>query len=466
MSMEGIVTIRTSTIMWVMLLCGITLLFIGCSGDQISLRGKPHPVIIFDIDTLRADALHCYGAEEATSPFIDEFAQQSILFEEAYAQAPNTPPSQSSIFTSLYPRVHGRIHGRDRLPDGVTTLAEILRDEGYRTAAFVDGGFMAPKSGLNQGFETYLSRPGGLKGLASNGPYVLDWIHAHARENFLLLVHTYDVHSPYHAIEPYQEMFTKALPAPSPGFEPESKFLKKIMLRCRRGERNLIADRDINYAHARYKGCVRYVDSWIGTFLETLGDLDLLDRSTIVLISDHGEEFQEHGSVLHEKLYRTITHIPFIIRQPGSTPGLRIRKVVESIDMMPTILELVGVQPPSFLQGRSLLPLINSGKIGVTWGNTSFGESPLFGGREYAIQDHFHLLRSLKTGEEELYDMSTDPMESVDLATGRPEDLRRMGKILDSWEASCASRKSFKPVDLELGEKEKEDLRALGYLDD
>ncbi len=446
-----------------LLLLPIGIVVCACSPKRSPL-GSPHPVIIFDIDTLRADALGCYGADRATSPFIDAMAAEAVLFERTFSQAPNTPPSQASIFTSLYPRVHGRTRGKIPLPKAVVTLAEVLQAADFRTAAFVDGGYMAPRSGLGQGFDRYVSRPGGIKGMRSIGPAAIEWLRTHSRENFLLLIHTYDTHTPYEAPEPFAGLFTRELSTPSPGFEPTAQLMKHIMLRCRKGERNILPPADIDYARARYDECVRHVDSWIGIFFETMKELDLLDRATIVLFSDHGEEFQEHGSVLHEKLYTTVTHIPLIIRPPGGRNPLRVSPVVESIDIMPTILEMVGIEKPDNLQGHSLLPLMSGGDP-PQWKNTAFGESLLRGGREYVIDDSLHALRTVQTGETELYDLDRDPTEQDDLSESRPEDLERLAGLLDNWEARCAARPKVSTDSIKLGKDEEEDLRALGYIE-
>ncbi len=429
--------------------------------------GRAHPVIILDIDTLRADHLGCYGYHRDTSPWIDELASKGVVFEWAFAQAPNTPPSQASILTSLYPKTHGRVTGKDRLPEGVTTLAEVMGDGGFSTAAFVDGGYMAPHSGLSQGFEKYFSRPKGLKGLAALGPFVFDWIREHREENFLLLIHTYDVHTPYDPPAPFREIFLNGIGPSTPGFEPDTKTMKGVMLKARRGELHQLTGADIEYSRALYDGGIRYVDSWIGSFMELLRDNGLLERATIIVLSDHGEEFQEHGSVLHEKLYSTVTHIPLIIRPPGGMVGRRVDQVVESIDVMPTILDLVGLEyPETSMEGTSLFSFFGRQPIRRIEGlGPAFGESPLFGGRVFVADGQHHMLQTRGTRLSELFEFRVEPKEQDDLSGELPEVVRRLASEIEEFDQATGLAQKYLPEVRVVDDQDLEDLRALGYVE-
>ena len=429
--------------------------------------GHAHPVIILDIDTLRADHLGCYGYRRNTSPRIDELASQGTVFDWAFAQAPNTPPSQASILTSLYPRTHGRMTGKDRLPEEVTTLAEVMQAGGFTTAAFVDGGYMARHSGLSQGFDTYYSRPKGLKGLAALGPYVFDWIREHHEENFLLLVHTYDVHTPYDPPAPFREIFLKGLEPSTPGFEPDTKTMKGVMMRARRGDLNQLTAADIEYSRALYDGGIRYVDAWIGSFMELLSDNGLLETATIIVLSDHGEEFQEHGSVLHEKLYSTVTHIPLIIRPPGGMTARRVDQVVESIDVMPTILEMVGLDKPETpMEGASLYPFFGRRSVRRLEGlGPAFGESPLFGGRVFVADGTHQMLQTRRTEVLELYDFHSDPTEQEDLSDRHPDIIGRLRSNIERFDQTSAETTKYLAGVRVVDDQDLEDLRALGYVE-
>lgn len=437
--------------------------FLGNSrlSDQV---GKPHPVILIDIDTLRPDHLGCYGYHRDTSPTIDRLATEGLLFEWAFAQAPYTPPSQTSILTSLYPHSHRRVSNQDILSEDVTTFAEVMLDNGFVTAAFVDGGFMAPRWGLDQGFQKYVCRPGKKKGLAALGPRIKKWIEKNANEDFFLLIHTYDVHVSYDPPPPFRETFLKGISPSTPGFEPTAKTMKNLMDRGRIGQTNILTPEDIEYAKALYDGGIRYVDDWLETFVHDLDDLGLMDRATVVVVSDHGEEFQEHGSVLHEKLYSTVTRIPLIIRPPGGITGRRVDQVVESIDLMPTILEMVGLPPPdSGIEGQSLMPwfLAETFDSDVRTG-TAFGESHFFGGQEFVIEGNHHLLRSISTGVVELYDFQTDLSEQVDLSSNNEDRVVSLEGLLHEWEPVG---QVWDGQATDLDQETVEDLRALGYLE-
>lgn len=288
-------------------------------------RSSGPPIILVGIDTLRADHLGCYGHDRATSPNIDWLAGEGTLFEWA----------------------------------------------------FVDGGNMVAESGLNQGFDVYQDRPRG--GLEVIGPRVSQWLERHADEGFFLLVHTYDLHTPYDPPEPYRSMFTRGLAPSTPGSTTSTEYLTEVMIRCRRGESDVLTAEDIEFARARYDGGIRYVDHWVGSLLEQLGRPGLLGRAVVFVVSDHGEEFQEHGSVLHEKLYTPVTRIPLIIRPPGGMAGRRVSQIVQSIDLMPTILDMAGVtHTDGKLPGRSLTAMMRGEALES---RPAFSESRFFGGR-------------------------------------------------------------------------------------
>jgi arylsulfatase A-like enzyme len=390
-------------------------------------------MILIDIGTLRADHLGCYGYERETSPSIDALAAESVVFEWCFSQAPNTAPSQASIMTGLYPGSHGLVSEQARLPERVTTLAEVLADHGYATAAFVDGGYLSKDFGLDQGFQRYSNRRGeGLDGIA---PRAIDWLRQHADENFLLLVHTYDTHAPYMPPASHRGLFLEELAPPS---EDEGSWRSQAL----------------------YDAEIRHVDDWIGTLMAEIRELGLDRRATIALVSDHGEEFMEHGAVGHDKLYGTVTRVPLMIRLPGGAHAGTVPQIVETIDLMPTLLELAGAPAPPGLQGASLLPLIRGeGRPPYT----AFGESAFFGGRVYAALGGYRLLADREGGRAELYHFLEDPLELRDLAAEEPERVEVLRRRLATWReavARSAAGEEQAPVEDETLEQ----LRSLGYV--
>ncbi|MEM8963734.1 MAG: sulfatase [Acidobacteriota bacterium] len=450
----------------------LAILATGCASPPeprdataLDLGGDRPPVIILDIDTLRADHLGAYGYHRATSQHMDALAAEGVRFEWAFSQAPNTPPSQTSILTSLYPSTHGMIEDQDRVPQAATTLAEAFHAGGWKTAGFVDGGYMSAMFGHDQGFDIYDDSRGG--GLAAIGPKVIDYVRAHADEPFFLLVHTYDTHSPYDAREGYGQ-FLEGLEPPTPGFVASSEYLEEIRKSVWTDEPKTLPPNDMEWAKALYDGEIAFVDDWIGSFLAELETLGLDERAIVVLISDHGEEFGEHGSVLHEKLYATVTRIPLIFRLPPTyedvldvSPGQVVDDLVETIDVMPTLLDLVGLPIPAIAEGRSLLPLFRGGDRPPY---RAISESPFFGTRRAIALGDRRLFWTVSTDEVELYAFRDDPLEQVDLAEQEPDTAARLRNALVNWQKTIDEIGGFDEAGGALDPAIIEQLRALGYI--
>ena len=424
------------------------------------VRFSKPPIILVNIDTLRADHLGCYGYHRPTSPEIDAFSEGAARFEWAFAQAPNTAPSQASILTSLYPTSHGRIRQNHKMSEEVVTLAESLQAAGYETAAFVDGGLMASGFGLEQGFDLYDDAAGGIEDI---GPKAFAWMRrrlSRARDPatpFLLMIHTYDVHSPYELSPwPYRSMFLDGLELPAREFR---KKMSGTMFKVWKSRREPLSPRELAYATAKYDGGIRHVDAWFGRLVRFLDKRGLLERSIVVLFSDHGDELQEHGSLFHDRLYATVTRIPLILRLPGGNPGV-FDGVVESIDLMPTLLELAGAEVPAPIHGRSLLPLIEGRE---RRDGPAVSESPFWGGRLAVTTPEFRLIRS-RDGSAELYRYRVDPLEQEDLADQLADVRRRLLAIASGWEARVEAHRFPAEEVQELAPEAIKQLKALGYL--
>jgi arylsulfatase A-like enzyme len=436
----------------------------GCRTAPVPLgraADAPARIVVLDIDTLRASHLGCYGYERDTSPEIDAFAEKSVRFKRAFSQAPNTPPSQATILTGLYPSTHGLTGKDERLSGEIATLAETLRNDGFETAAFVDGGFMKESFGLDQGFELYDdSRE---KGLETIGPKVFDWVRANAGEDFLLLVHTYDVHAPYGSPpEPYRSMFLEGLDAPTAGFEATAEQLEEVRTSTWSEHPKRLPPNDLAWAKALYDGGIRYVDAWIGELFDELRDLGIFDDSLIVLISDHGEEFGEHGSVLHEKLYATVTQVPFVLRFPGGERAGEINEEVGLVDLMPTLLEWSGVEIPPGVQGRSLLGAISRG---ARIERGAYSESPFFNGQYAFASAGYHLVSTGNPAKLELFYLTEDPTAQVDVARKEPGLVKRMRERMRFRQAEIAKSRAYRPTREVLDAETLDELRALGYVE-
>lgn len=446
---------------------------IACSGAAPEAPGgaetwpsTAHPIIVLDLDTVRADHLGCYGYGRDTTPRIDAFAAEAVRFEWAFSQAPNTQPSQASILTSLYPSSHGSQGDAAGLPEAAVTLPEVLGAAGYTTAAFVDGGYVSASFGLDQGFDLFDNQRGG--GLAQIAPRVADWLTQQPAEPFFLFVHTYDAHTPYAPEEPYRSMFTDGLAPATPGFEPNAETLEAARRAAwsADGTGARLPEEDLAYAKARYDGGLRHLDAWVGALLDRFAESGLLERATIVVLSDHGEEFGEHGSVLHEKLYAPVTRVPLIVRPPGGLAGGRVvHEVVQTLDVMPTLLALAGVSGPTTMQGRDLGLLLAGGREGPGF---AVGESPYFGERRFVARGTRRLLRTERDGRVEVYAYREDRAELVDLAPQEPDIARTLGTTLDGWTALVERHRlptdGEGPGETPIDPETLEQLRALGYI--
>jgi arylsulfatase A-like enzyme len=414
---------------------------------------------VVDVDTLRADGLSIYGNRRATSPNLDAFAKSGVRFEWAFSQAPYTLPSQVSILTSLYPWSHGVVRDHDRLGPAATTMAELFRDANWATGAFVDGGFLKPEYGVDQGFDTYRDLDGG--GVARLEAPVLDWLRSRDERPFLLFVHTYDVHSPYDPGADLRVAFTAGLADPSPGFEPTSERLEAVRASHWTEDPEILSEADIAFARALYDAEVAEVDAWFGRLLEFLDRQGLSEQIVLAVVSDHGEEFQEHGSVLHEKLYSTVTRVPLLIRAPGGARGVTISATVETVDLLPTLLELAGISSPAGLHGRSLAASVTRGEEPEPRAALSY--SPHYGEQRAIATATERLILTLDPVRTELFRYREDPFEARDLATAQPERVTALTRDLRRRVEEYPLRELAEDLTDRSPELEAQ-LRALGYL--
>lgn len=444
----------------------LALWVVGCSRQIKAPNFKRAPVIIYDIDTLRADHLGCYGYNRRTSPNIDALAKDSAVFSWVFSQGPNTPPSQSSILTGLYPSSHGRILNKDKIAEEAVTMAEALSSGGYDTAAFVDGGLMAAGFGLEQGFDLYDDHGGGIDAIQ---PKAMKWLRKRVRKRvnrpFLLLLHNYDVHSPYE-ISPwrYREFFLKSLKR-----RPQKSFtsrMSEVMAATwkRRNEKDppQLDPVELDYAIAMYDGGIRHVDARFGQLIKWLKETNLFEQSIVVVISDHGDTFQEHRSLFHEQIYAPVSHIPLLIHFPHDQFVGSHSELAESIDLMPTLLEYLNLTLPNDLQGRSLLPLLR----GENWvPRNAVTESPYRGRRLGITGRGFRMLLTEKTGEIELYRYREDPLEQENLAESRPDRIRALSRRLLAWQKMVGKENWKRRVQKSLKKETIEQLKTLGYIE-
>jgi arylsulfatase A-like enzyme len=451
----------------------------GCKRDrEFPPPGSPNLVVI-SLDTLRADHLGCYGYERPTSPNIDAFAERATLFETALSTASKTAESHMTMFTSLYGSVHGvgTLKDADQpgvevpvLGSGIETLAGILYDRGYATAGYHSGGFMRAKFGFDRGFELY------EEGRLGNALY---WLGENASDRpFFLLYHTYDVHDPYTPKPPYDTMFT------DPGYDGRIVHdLERLKKMSNSDEWTTYTEkywslvdpedqRDVEHLVALYDGEIAALDAGIARLFATIEEY--APDTVVVIVSDHGEEFGEHGAFVHNHIYGELLHVPLIIREPGQESGARIETPVSFIDLAPTILDLLGVERPEQFQGRSLVPLMSAeGSDPAVPVRTELFSSLESFGLKTVRADGWRLV-STKEGFE-LFDLRKDPREQANLLGGSPagaprtaDAFERLKASLDRWdEANAILRRQYDEGRRSeaLDDETLDQLRNLGYLD-
>jgi arylsulfatase A-like enzyme len=316
--------------------------------------GVSRGLVLISVDTLRADHLGAYGYARPTSPFFDRLASRGTLFEWAIVQLPGTLPSHMSMFTGLYPAEHGVYPPDSVLAADVPTLPEVLRANGWRTAGFTEGGYVDGRYGFARGFEEFEDE---VRLLESDIEITfgrgLEFLRRlDGSERFFLFLHTYVVHDPYYPPEPYAGLFWDG-PPPAGAFDPTGPNLAEV----NRGLRPVDAD-TAAYLTALYDGSIRYLDDQLAAFVGELESLGLDDETTLVVTSDHGEEFLEHGKLVHTQVYQENVRVPLLVLEPGRSAGARVGALVESVDLAPTLWELAGVSAPPAVSGRSLVHLL------------------------------------------------------------------------------------------------------------
>ena len=429
----------------------------------------PKGIILISLDTLRADHLGCYRYYRDTSPSIDAFAMESILFENAIVQAPNTLASHMSIMTSLYPSFHGV--GRQSFPLDYEhkTIAELLNEEGYQTAGFTDGGYVSGVFGFHQGFETYNESGGGIENTL---PQVKKWLDANKEKPFFLFIHSYDIHGPYNPPPPFVGMFHEL---PYMG----TLVPTNLTLWLAYSKKIKLNEADLDHFIALYDEGIRYVDEKLGEFFSYLQDTDLREQSLVIITSDHGEEFNEHGSFLHHQLYfEPNLHVPLIIRIPSyPKKQIRIEEFVQSIDILPTILDIMELPAHPKAQGKSLLPLIKLQrnyfaqfleKITSTFMKNltiAFAEHephmPPYH-RTIITNDGYQLITDQEFKTLKLFNLSIDPLTQNNILEGHNAISEQ---LLLNMKKQYNLQPDSVPTLIQLDEKTQQQLETLGYVD-
>jgi len=412
-------------------LCFLLLMILGFHDSLRAQTDKSRPnVLLITIDTLRPDRLSCYDSPYLKTPNIDGLAQKGVLFSKAFAHNPMTLPSHANILLGLTPLVHG-VHDNANfiVPKEFTNLAQWLKGKGYSTGAFVGAFPLDSRFGLTPGFDVYDDNygsqgPNDLTFVERKAGVVVDlslrWLDEQKGPWFLWL-HCFDPHQPYDPPEPYRTRFKDNL----------------------------------------YDGEVAYVDAALAKLFGFLREKKLDDRTLTVLTADHGESLGEHGEITHGYFaYNATLHVPLIISGPGLKPG-RVSQNVSHIDIFPTVCDLVGIDKPASLQGRSLTPLVEGKNFPLRpiyfEALTAYynrGWAPLKG----YIEGHEKYMDSPVP---ELYDIDRDFHEQKNLATdANLGACRQKFEQLLKTQSAPAGVSARQKIDRETAEK----LRSLGYI--
>ncbi len=422
----------------------------------------PH-LILYMIDTLRADHLGAYGYGRTTSPHFDALASQSLLFEQAIAQSSWTRSSVASLFTGLWPLAHGTNLRDHVLPEDAVVLAELLRQRGYRTAAFLANPNVSELFGFAQGFDHVRDYGAEDVDAVVINEHVAAWLDDQQPETPLFLyIHTIDPHSPYDPPSPYRERFAPLVAA-------DVAWTPNRLPRSVRRRRSAASAEQMAEMVGLYDAEIAYADAALGELRQMLEGRQLFDNSLLVVVSDHGEEFLEHGYLEHGKnLFVESLHIPLLIK-PAGRPGVdfqprRIGDPVQHIDLLPTLGRQLGLPPDSAWQGRDLSSLWQStGQLKKT---PIFSYLHLDGAPRIGLRrGDWKVIQRLQADqlvEPHLYHLPSDPGEQKDLATSRPIRLGYLSRLLRQRLSSPEGR--LEAGSVEIDERLRLRLEALGYL--
>ena len=427
----------------------------------------PKNLILISLDTVRRDRLSAYGYAKPTSPALRRVAEQGIRYERAVTVSPWTIPSHYTLFTGLYPNRHGVWDYKQALDEEIPTLAQLLAADGMRTFGVVSTQAIKSAKSFGRGFERfrYISewRTGesGRRFIYNPGVEVTDlglfWLDEIGDAPFFLFLHYYDAHSDYSP----QPRFRRAFVEPYGG---ELKGRNAELLQVRKGVRQLDAA-DVAFLSQLYDAELRQLDDEIGRVTRYMEKHGLDENTLLVIVSDHGEEFMEHGKILHGTSYYDETiAIPLILRGPGLPRGLRVEALTSLIDLPPTILSVLGREIPPDMQGidlsadwapgrsRARRPLVFAE---ADWQN----EVPAL--YRMVRDERYKLIFNTRDESAELYDMHADPAEAHDVSEKLPErtaQMRAAARAYMSDEYRAESTEEPSPEALE-------QLRALGYAD-
>jgi len=403
----------------------------GCAGK------KGMNVLLITLDTTRADHLRCYGYDRIETPNLNRLARDGVLFERAYSHIPLTLPAHTSILSGTVPTHHGVAdNGSDRVPDDLITMAEILKDHGYNTSAFISAAVLNKVWNLDQGFDHW-DEEDITPQAEDRTPLVSDrkadvvtkaateWLRENSKKKFFMWVHYYDPHAQYDPPQIYKDLYASL-----------------------------------------YDGEIAFMDQEIGSLLDTVDELGLRRNTVVIAVGDHGESLGQHNEQTHAVfIYEATQHVPLIMRIPGLQDlGIRIKTVVSQKDLLPTVLDYLQIEIPPQVTGESLRPMIESGSgprqrfafLESRYSFLHYNWAPLTSlvGQRY---------KYIKAPKPELYDLTKDPLELDNIAEKEPKTAAQMKARLEKLEQKYG-RLQMETQEAEVTPEMRRQLEALGYV--
>ena len=430
-------------------------------------RDRGGDVVLIVLDTLRADRLSQWGYALDTSPGLAKLAARSVRFSQAWAPAPWTVPSTTSILTGQHPLRHQLRRPGDVLPEAVVTLPEHLRDAGWRTAAWSYNVSIAPKHRHDQGFDAFTSNTGKVLGYPHAGRMTTAagaWLVGSPTPSFLYL-QPMNCHGPYKVPKAHRDALLGQ--APTEGFAYYKGPMQRILKGGRLAARDKVTDLYLQSLREQYDTAVRYETDRIGELVDALDAAGRLDGALVIVTADHGEELFEHGGFSHGySLHREVLHVPLLVKFPGQTEAWVVDEPVSTVDVTPTVLDVLGLPVPTG-DGRSLRPYATAGAtlplrpllFDVFWPKRIVAQAVLVGTEKYVHINHDYQGRE---DLEELYDLAADPAELDDVSGVRQTRLFELRTLTEALAAELTGTAAPENV---LTDMDRSQLEALGYLE-
>ena len=434
-------------------LAAAAILLAACGQETVE-PGRPN-IVLYLIDTLRADHVGAYGYDRPTAPILDRLAADGVLFEFTYAQDSRTLGSVPSLLTSLHTTSHGVIRFGRRIGHEVTTLAELLRRAGYQTASFITNINAGEMAGLHRGFQHYHDAIASYEDREARRSLpekaFFDWLDSRGDAPFFAYVHTSEPHRPYIPPPPYDTMFNPGYRGRITGYFGDEN-----------GYGTASTPEAIEQVVALYDGEVRFADAALGRLLEGLEQRGLRESTVIILTADHGEELADRGGWNHgHTAYDELLRVPLVFSGERWLPsGRRVEQPAQLVDVAPTILELVGLPREPAFEGQSLLSLIEGRDRDYFETRPVCAVTTMEPSKKALIHEGWKLILH-EDGAAELYHLARDSRELRDLATSEGDRVHRM---IERLESLTRPQRTPQPIEGSPTEEERQRLRALGYV--